>query len=92
MITGVELSSQWPIARGGFADIYMGQYLRKDVAVKCLAILHNGHEPGDVHRVSRMTYAYSMATSSLLSLRRLESVGLLQGGLGMAAIEAPQHH
>jgi hypothetical protein len=52
MITGVELNSRFPMARGAFADIYQGRYMARDIAVKCLIIQENGDERAEVHRVS----------------------------------------
>jgi hypothetical protein len=52
MITGIELISQWPIARGGFAEIYHGKYKGQDVAIKCWLIEENRVDREEVYKVS----------------------------------------
>jgi hypothetical protein len=52
MITGVKLVSQWPIARGGYAEIYHAQYMRQDVAVKCWFLQENGVHREEAYQVS----------------------------------------
>ena len=44
LLTGVKRTSDFPLAGGGFADIYIGKYAGRDVALKVLRLFEGEEE------------------------------------------------
>lgn len=70
IMSGVVKTSEHPVSGGGFADVYMGKYENKVVAVKVLRVF----DPNDsslaerVHGVSSLFRSFHVRTTIVLRI------------------------
>jgi hypothetical protein len=81
-LTNVQNVSPDRHKRGGFADVYMGLYDNKPVALKRLLVNDGGRERNRIHRVSwKLTKQNTLLNSN---------AGLLQGKSPVATTHTPE--